>query len=315
MLRLTAAALLFMASLAGCSSGSDVQGDADQPQLTATATTGVIRGVVVDEAIRPLAGVAIEIAQAGSSARTAATDANGFFGFDELAPGGYFVTAKKAGYLTMQQSVEVVAGVDEPPIVKIQLGLQLGELAFYTAIKIEGFMECAVTGANLCFILNYYPCFALQSAGQACTGNLTNDNSFFVLDSHFNGYNRVPDWTQAEMTWESTQSVFTYLTLRIDIMSEAPFIDFSNSTASGPTPLMASFNQSIAEEYELGVGAAFALEAFSGGSPVLCEIDDLLCIAEATVEQRITYFVHTFYGYLPPPDWRFTTDGTVPAQP
>src|SRR5687768_18580677 len=62
----TAVSALILTALAGCSGGdggkpAPIEDDTDfqDLDLAATATTGIIRGLVVDEAIRPLGGAKI----------------------------------------------------------------------------------------------------------------------------------------------------------------------------------------------------------------------------------------------------------------
>lgn len=309
------AALLVLVLLAGCShNATPPVGDG----LHASATTGVLRGVVVDDAIRPLAGVRLEIRQGSSLLHnlTAATD--GQFRIGGLAPGSYFITATKAHYGAVQASATIEAGVDNPAALRIQLPFLQREAAFATEYKIRGFMECAGLGGNWCFIANYYPCFAEKTAGQRCTQNLTSDNSYFRLDHEFRDLQRVPDWTQVELAWKSTQSVFDYLQLRVDMVSPALLIDSAKSTY-GPTPLVVNLNHTYAAKWSLGVNESMALESFSSGNSA-CNTNPTaapyLCIlATATVQQDITYYIHAFYGYTPPADWRFTKDGTVPPPP
>src|ERR1041385_6406528 len=93
-------AVLAGALLAGCSSNNHAATPAgpsfDDLGLQATQTTGVIRGVVVADAIRPLAGA--KVALSGPEGRTTNTTAQGTFGFDGLAAGTYFVRVSKAGF-------------------------------------------------------------------------------------------------------------------------------------------------------------------------------------------------------------------------
>src|SRR5687768_3515881 len=103
--------LLAGAVLAGCSGGSDPPAaepeDAafEQLALQATATTGVLRGVVVDEAIRPVSGATVTLSGTGTGTTT--TNAEGLFGFASLAPGPYFVQVEKPGFTSAQSSTEV----------------------------------------------------------------------------------------------------------------------------------------------------------------------------------------------------------------
>ncbi len=97
MLRLSIAAALLAALLAGCSGGGGGDSSVDDPVpvLEATDTTGVIRVVVYDQAIRPLAGVTVEVLLGTGSIAEQVTGEDGFAGFEDLQPGSYFVKARK----------------------------------------------------------------------------------------------------------------------------------------------------------------------------------------------------------------------------
>src|SRR5687768_7361503 len=150
-MRGVAVALAFVGlALSGCSGGGDEAPPAAPEEvavqdlgLQATETTGVIRGIVVDEAIRPLANVSIELN--GATQATTVSNANGVFGFDALEPGTYFLSAEKLGYASVQQSAEVVAGVAEPPIVKVLMTADPTTTPFYDAYVFDGFIQCSFT--------------------------------------------------------------------------------------------------------------------------------------------------------------------------
>jgi hypothetical protein len=112
---LAASSLVLAVLLAGCANGGK---DADAVNIggrtvdladtTNSATQGSISGVVVDDAIRPLAGVAITIANLD---RNATTIEDGLFAFEGLDPGLYtLAVVPPAGYLPVQTTAEVVAG-------------------------------------------------------------------------------------------------------------------------------------------------------------------------------------------------------------
>src|SRR5687767_10257567 len=93
-----AATLLPTALPGGSGGGGDSEDpaagvDFDELELEATATTGVIRGIVVDEAIRPVAGAEVGTTLPdGAGARNTTSADDGAFGFDGLPPGTYFLT-------------------------------------------------------------------------------------------------------------------------------------------------------------------------------------------------------------------------------
>lgn len=315
------AALLLVVALAGCAGGGDGGGDPSDPgvpTLTASSTTGVIRAVVVDEAVRPIAGANVTVLQGGSPLRVGVTDENGFAGFEGLLAGTYFLHAGKRGYLEAQQAVEVAAGIDDPPVAKLVLPVRASDLGFVLEFKFEGFMECAAGGGNWCFIANYYPCLVQQAASQQCTGNLTNDNSYFAIDAPLRDLQRVPDWLQAEMVWESTQAVLPYMTMRLDITNAANVTIDNATSRTGASPVLVAYPPEWMEAWHLGTTAGLAVESFPGSPPELCAVEApqvTLCSLGVAAEQRFTYLVHVFYGYTPPEGWRFTETGTVPSPP
>jgi hypothetical protein len=99
--------------LAGCSNApgepSDGFDDEDFEPLALHADdeSGILRGVVIDEAIRPLSNSTVTVLIPGAQNRTMVTRDDGIFGFDKLAPGEYFIQASKTGFGTSQASGKV----------------------------------------------------------------------------------------------------------------------------------------------------------------------------------------------------------------
>lgn len=139
-MRPTPACLLLAAFLlAGCAGGAGGAGE-EVPELDVTSTTGGIRGVVVDEAVRPIADAAVAIQGQASQAKT---DADGLFAVSGLPAGTYVVTASHPLYDQVQQTVEVVAGVADPPAVKLQLTRVVFEEPYLQTVKFDGFIVCS----------------------------------------------------------------------------------------------------------------------------------------------------------------------------
>lgn len=131
--------------LAGCSSGpkkasGGVGAPGDVPDITATSTTGGIHGFVVDQEIKPLKGVAILV---NPGAHNTTTNVDGAFAVSNLEAGTYFIKASHPLYATVQQSVEVVAGVLDPPDVKLQLQRTIFAQPYITSEKFDGFIVCS----------------------------------------------------------------------------------------------------------------------------------------------------------------------------
>ncbi len=69
-------------------------------------TMGHIAGIVVDQAIRPLEGIAVRLP--GLDAQ-GVTDRNGAFGFVDLHPGPYYITAESPGFAKAETELMVEA--------------------------------------------------------------------------------------------------------------------------------------------------------------------------------------------------------------
>ncbi len=131
--------LIVTAGLAGCADATEPVQD-DGPEVQVTSTTGAIRGVVVDEAITPVAGVNVFLSNTGAMMET---DDEGEFAFSNLEPGPYFVQVSKIGYQDVQISTIVEAGVERPPSVRILMPKIPGGDPFDETLKFDGFYECA----------------------------------------------------------------------------------------------------------------------------------------------------------------------------
>lgn len=152
---LFAVAVLALVFLAGCSgNGGGGQSVADSfedegaPEVQVTETTGGIRGVVVDEAIRPIAGAVIELV-GGDAPTKAETTEGGLFAFSGLKAGVYLLKAGHPLYDTQQVSAEVEAGVKEPAPVKILLTRQIFEKPYMQTLKFDGFIVCSFNSQGL----------------------------------------------------------------------------------------------------------------------------------------------------------------------
>lgn len=140
------AVLLIATILAGCA-GADPDkgtvvklGDGSSVELPSDAadsssTKGAISGVVVDEAIRPLAGSTVQVAPEVS----AVTDDTGVFIVTNLEPGLYTLTATLTGYLPIQTTAEVVAG--DTAKVRIVLATDNTPQPRHTTLQFDGFMQ------------------------------------------------------------------------------------------------------------------------------------------------------------------------------
>ncbi|MEA3136258.1 MAG: Carboxypeptidase regulatory-like domain [Thermoplasmata archaeon] len=293
-------AVAVAAVLPGCAGGgpkaqAPEETGFEELALEATSTTGVIRGIVVDTAIRPVANATVTLN--AKDPQETRTNADGAFGFADLEPGTYFLRIAKRGFLGVQQSAEVAAGVDEPPVTKVILQADASAVApFWQALVYDGYIECTTSVLVLC------------GAPAILTGQqLTNDR--FAWDQYFADNATL---LQAEMVWDSTQALSPQLYFEMEALnsdcenSNDDVGSFLNNT-EGESPIYATVNETEIQAWSIGQTCPIWMSIFSGGvagTPV-----------GFTIEQRFTMYFHTFHGYLPPPGWRFTADGDPPPPP
>lgn len=294
---------LLCAALAGCSDekAKDPVADADfsDLDLEATPDTGVVRGVVVDAAIVPVAGATVRLLE-----EEVTTDEGGVFGFDLVPPGSHFLRVEKPGYLPTQQTVQVEANLAEPPVVKVLLERDPISTPYLEIYQFDGFIECSVSvvlvGLALC-----------NQAGSA--------NDVFIQEYDLG---RVPTFLQSEMVWDSTQAVSDEMTLLLSAPGESTLLD-NYGESEGPSPQVVNANQTTLEHYDVGSGNTLMIRVFNAPiegtrPPDVVNGDDCVdrpvlggCLTGvgATVNQEFTVFSHVFHNFLPPEGWQFTVDG------
>ncbi len=341
-------------ALAGCSGGEAPAPEADFQDigLEATKETGVLRGVVFDAAVTPIPGVAVTAKGPGDETRTTETNEAGLFGLDGLAPGTWFVTAEKPGFVKAQTGVEVVAGVSDPPITKLLLERDPALAPYIQSLVFVGFIECS------------FSVVLLRAA--ACSG-VGNDQFLeeYTLD-------QPPAWLQSEMVWESTQSLGNEMQLSITDFSTD--LQTRVNASAGPSPQYITVNETMAREFRFGVNntvvlrvfndavddtdvwpdeeaqGAYASSGFYGlynGTPAQTAVGTAAGVASiplgllglsaqdpfaeecvkwptlfdacmgmggvgATLQQEFTIYTHAFYQFTPAPGWRFSEDGDHP---
>lgn len=112
--------LLIASLLAGCTSdGGDrpvILPDGSTVEAgSISTTTGAIAGVVVDEAVRPIAGARLTTA----TGQNATTSESGVFQLGGLEPGFYALRVSAEGFLDIQASADVIAG--QVTSIKVQM--------------------------------------------------------------------------------------------------------------------------------------------------------------------------------------------------
>ncbi|MEK6975428.1 MAG: carboxypeptidase-like regulatory domain-containing protein [Candidatus Thermoplasmatota archaeon] len=338
---LNVTALLVAATLAiaGCSgsNGDPVVDNANFEDLglQADESTGILRGVVIDEAIRPLAGVRVTVLRAAEGNVTMETKDDGLFGFDKLAPGTYFVVAQKPGFITVQGSGEVVAGEAEPDAVKLMLKPDPLNQPYVQPYHLDGYMTCSVR-----------PMFIGLQCGFGQSNDVVNSNE---------ALSGIPEWIQSEMTWDSTQAIGDELSLAIrcnpndDPAGKCPDGVLTIVRAEGVSPLTATLNRTIIDAWALGGdgGNPLIINLFAFGrsdldvwdeetidgaqkpvtgndcmqwglvGQIALGFDPTTCMRATgpglVLNQKIDVYTHVFYGFTPNEGWSFIDDGQHPA--
>lgn len=310
-------AFVFGASaLAGCTGGDSKGAAAGEPDfdLQATATTGVIRGLVVDSAIRPLEGVEVALTVPSGEAKTVKSDASGLFGFDGLPPGTYFLRAHKIGFFDVQQSAEVVAGESAPPIVKMLLAPNPSTAPYIEVYAFNGF-------------ISFGAAIGITSVGTTITeptAEALGDTSIWTLN-----FTVVPDWAQGELVWEQNQPAGGML---IWEMVQGGTNNFRGHRETSVSPALAYWNTTVLRENASSVlDDGIAYRFFGGPHPLLgpapngtmppeeqCPTIPTVVLGDRnpcrfgfgiTVQQSADAYIHNFYNFVPPAGWRFTKDG------
>jgi hypothetical protein len=301
-----AALLAFGILLAGCSQGAETPSAAVEDG----AADGVdLEGVVVDDAIRPLEGVRVEL----DGAANTTTDAKGEFRFAGVAAGAHVVRATKGGFADTVAQADVRSGED-PPLLKLVLIPDLSTLTYAETQSIEGYVECGMYGASFryatCGTGNVASLIAC-STFNVCLGNVTEDRYIVVQKLA-----RQPDFLVAEVVWTPTQALGEKLQVYVggataEDLAAASTHDYNGTI--GPSPLYVTMNKTDLADSGIGVDAYFLSQTFA--APTLKPCDFGACGVGLVVQQRFTYYLTSFFGYEPTKEWRFVNDGpSLPPQ-
>ena len=328
-------ALLIFLALAGCSEApTGGEAPSDEPAPAIKTGVGSMTGVVVDDAVRPLADANVTAA-GPSGPLQAVTDADGGFRFDDLAPGVYFVEVTKKFYIAQQQALTVVEGVESPPA-KFLLTFEASQVPYATVYKYDGFYECGVYYSRVCSNVNIATWIVVCANTGVCIGNVTTDRSLL-----FQSVEPGLDFLQTELSWEPTSATGEALVLLIgggteEELKEGVGLPAYNGT-QGPSPLMLRISNHESEdswcrqrdqcertdvlnESGIGTNRAMLVQIDAGPTFVVAESCGVPSVPDPcgtgfAFQQPFTLFTTAFYGYEPPLDWLFTTTGAPPPPP
>ena len=276
------------ASGAGAAQAAALDEAASQVAVEATKTTGIIRGVVVDDAVRPLSGASVVL----QDGHNATTGADGAFGFEGLAPGLHFLVASRIGYAETQQSTIVEAGVADPPIVRIQLqAVDLG------TPYVEAYQTTFVSDMALCIDPSSDSCFS-------ASGSSDNPAGIFGDVATSVNVELFPNATvaQTETHWDPTQPSATVG--RATCSARLGFESVDQRSTAGESPLVARVNATgtIEDQPAVADSANCDWRPSPGPFPFGAAYGQIL---EATT--------HVFYHFVPREDWVFGRDGEYPV--
>lgn len=286
-------------ALAGCSQAADVEGPLAPDE-------GTLRGVVVDAAIRPVAGAEVRLPVLGTTTTTAE---DGRFEVPDLPLGAVALTVSKPGFITATLTATVEAG--EGRLVNVVLESAPDGSPFAVAYVFDGHIFCGTSHFAACAGPNAGLFILCQNTG-VCGSNVTSDNflAFHRLDG-------VPDHIQSELVWRNTQPLGDGMVMIHFASNEEELAQYGGRVQNetvGVSPLLSTLNASVIAESGLGVNSTLVIGVYGGpyGGEYPCAAGQCVENAGLVVEQDFRILTHAFYHYLPPAGWRFSTEGTVP---
>ncbi len=310
---LAAFALLF--PLAGCANPSGAEA---VQAVQATPTTGILHGVVVDAAIRPLANVTVAIGLADGTERSQGTLDDGAGRFGDRAPGAYVVRAHRLGYFDAQVWANVTAGRDDPEGVRVVLDADAASVPAVDAYLFDGFLQCSVTfvavRAAACNPSEAGVCGLPIDLCTTVPGNLTDDRFMAV---HTIGRGAIA-FLQSEMQWQASSGLGSNLRAVPGSRPEGGGAISDFRPFEGPSPLVMPMDGAIANGLFIGNGKDYVVRVFSGymdGTAPPCLPSPAGCQwgVGFAYQQRFNLITHAFYGFTPPEGWEFGRDGLPPV--
>ncbi len=279
---------LLLVGLAGCAdeqvaAESEDEQFQDVEETKVSDGTGVIRGVVVDATITPIADARVRIASLDADTLT---NADGAFKFTGIDAGTYILQVTALGYEPIQSTATVEADEQNPAAIRIMLAADPEGTPYWVGYVFKGYIQC---GTNI---------IAICGGVRDFTG-LGDDTYSAMYDTGANITH-----LQTEMVWSNTQTLGDAFSVSHRYGTQAQFdsgfYTGGLTSAEGPSPLKIV---TPAEEYnakEIGQGEyKFMTSIFAGES-------DTVPLTGVALQQEYEMFIHEFHGYAPPEDWRFT---------
>lgn len=287
--------LLLAFVLAGCTSGggggagTDGGPGTDAPQVEATSTTGGIRGVVVDDAVRPIKGALVQV---DTTSKNVTTGEDGTFVFSGLEPGTYFVSVSHPLYKSAQASAEVVAGDSSPKVTKILLVRSVFASPYMATVQFDGYIVCSANAVLPLVggILSEECGEGVGVPGVGRVGGQSNNNVEFdfYVDGPF-----VKSMV-VEQVWEATSDAgrALYSPIATEWVCDPICSGHTFAEIEGESPTYQYIDNATLEP--LNLSSAAPVSIFTWASPSTTPIG-------VTLNQQYSEYVTMFY-YLPAPE-------------
>lgn len=310
---------LSLTVLAGCSDPPKIDLCADDPASCGPAVDpddldegkGVIRGLVIDTAIVPIADASVSLIGQDASETT---DASGGFLFLNLEPGTYFLEVRKLGFETVQASAAVTTEV-QPPVLKIQLTPNPSELPFVVTDSYEAFISCGFKTLN--FVWDAGWCDPTGAAGIEARDD--------AIHTFTTGTEQSPEHYQTEIIWEAAQPLSDGL-VTIQCATDNSGCDSGVGSdrlcnVRGSSPLVCAISNDIPSEDVPGGGNNFTTLSDGAGftgiftiglfsnCAVQCDPVTGVWGVGLAIDQSVFMYTNVFYNFRPPVDWMFLNDG------
>lgn len=309
-MRRLAMASLAVLLLAGCSASEEGDDDGfENLDVQVSETTGAIRCLVVDDRIRPVEGATVTVRGAAGEMETT-TDAEGRCVVSGLAPGTYFVLVRSGQHKETQSSAEVVAGVADPPLLRIQLERLFTQDPFTVQIVRDGFFECSQAGASVWYSSSNCSdgVFGPASDAEPSLSNATRQDRDFHADVG-------PGWQAMvfEMAWEPT-SQGTSTNMGIVVSTYKPERDGGHWFAEfeGPSPIRGQLDVGVVHDSASGEDPtkvpAEGMERMSYFVSVRPDGDT----PGLALNQRFTVYLTMFHYGRPAEGWSFVAGDELP---
>jgi hypothetical protein len=307
--------VLLVALLAGCTSGGSEGGDEgtqseefqDDLGVQATETKGVLLGVVVDEAVRPLKDADVSTNVAGEVV-SKKTDDDGRFAFGELEPGTYIVEVSLQQYASVKSTFEVVANEQDPPVHRLQLTRMFAQAPYTEQVVFDGYIACAYAFSLSSTCVNDY-----TRVSNACPGGCLRDQEVAKKGGNNREFTTVigPGWQSItfEMTWEPTSELGKNLGETVSYFSR-PDASHWYGSQGGPNPVWMQIDVGVEHDTaQLGAGDSTLIPA--NGTQELFTFFSAAS-GNLAVNQAFRHFQTIWYYSIPPEGWSFVNGDVRP---